>query len=98
MLRGSLDGRGVWGRMDTCICMALHCLPEAATTLCVNGYVLMLSPFSCVRLCVTLWTVALQAPLSTGFSRQEYWSVLPRIRDMIFILLCLTYFTQYDNL
>ena len=25
----------------------------------------------------TLWTVALQAPLSTGFSRQEYWSGLP---------------------
>ena len=25
----------------------------------------------------TLWTVALQAPLSMGFSRQEYWSGLP---------------------
>ena len=25
----------------------------------------------------TLWTVALQAPLFTGFSRQEYWSGLP---------------------
>ena len=23
------------------------------------------------------WTVALQAPLSMGFPRQEYWSVLP---------------------
>ena len=30
-----------------------------------------------VRLCETLWTVALQAPLSMGFSRQEYWSGLP---------------------
>ena len=37
----------------------------------------MLSYFSCVRLFVTLWTVALQAPLSRGFSRQEYWSGLP---------------------
>ena len=27
-----------------------------------------------VRLFVTLWTVAYQAPLSMGFSRQEYWS------------------------
>ena len=36
----------------------------------------MLSHFSRVRLCVTLWTAAHQAPLSTGFSRQEYWSVL----------------------
>ena len=25
----------------------------------------------------TLWTVACQAPLSTRFSRQEYWSGLP---------------------
>ena len=25
----------------------------------------------------TLWTVAHQAPLSMGFSRQEYWSGLP---------------------
>ena len=25
----------------------------------------------------TPWTVAHQAPLSTGFSRQEYWSGLP---------------------
>ena len=32
---------------------------------------------SCVQLFVTLWTVAHQAPLSVGFSRQEYWSGLP---------------------
>jgi len=25
----------------------------------------------------TPWTIALQAPLSMGFSRQEYWSGLP---------------------
>ena len=30
-----------------------------------------------VRLSVTLWTVAHQAPPSTGLSRQEYWSGLP---------------------
>ena len=35
------------------------------------------SHFSYVRLSVTLWTVACQAPLSMGFSRQEYWSGLP---------------------
>ena len=39
---------------------------------------LLLSHFSHVQLCGTLWTVALQAPLSMGFSRQEYWSGLPR--------------------
>ena len=32
----------------------------------------MLSPFSCVQLFETLWSTALQAPLSVGFSRQEY--------------------------
>ena len=32
---------------------------------------------SCVRLFVTPWTVDHQAPLSMGFSRQEYWSELP---------------------
>ena len=29
------------------------------------------------QLSATLWTVALQAPLSMGFSGQEYWSRLP---------------------
>ena len=36
-----------------------------------------LSCLSHVLLYVTLWTVAHQAPLSMGFSRQEYWSGLP---------------------
>ena len=31
----------------------------------------------CVRLFVTLWTVAHRAPLSVEFSRQECWSRLP---------------------
>ena len=35
MLCGSLDGSGVWGRMDTCVCMAesVCCAPETITTL-----------------------------------------------------------------
>ena len=33
--------------------------------------------FSHVRLFATPWTVARQAPLSVGFSRQEYWSGFP---------------------
>ena len=37
----------------------------------------MLSHFSHVLLFVTLWTIAWQAALSMGFSRQEYWSGLP---------------------
>ena len=36
-----------------------------------------LSSFSCVWLCATLGTIVHQAPLSMGFSRQEYWAELP---------------------
>ena len=43
------------------------CIAEAV-------FVCMLSRFSHVRLFATLWTLAQQAPLSNGFSRQEYWS------------------------
>ena len=38
---------------------------------------LLLSLFTGVRLCATPQTTAHQAPLSLGFSRQEYWSGLP---------------------
>ena len=36
----------------------------------------MLSRFSCVPLFATPWTIACQAPLSMGLSRQEHWSGL----------------------
>ena len=39
--------------------------------------VLKVKSFSRVRLFATPWTVAYQASLSMGFSRQEYWSGLP---------------------
>ena len=35
---------------------------------------LKVKSLSHVRLFVTPWTLAYQAPLSLGFSRQEYWS------------------------
>ena len=38
---------------------------------------LLLSRFSRVQLCATPEMAAYQAPLSLGFSRQEYWSGLP---------------------
>ena len=38
---------------------------------------MLLSHFSRVRLCATPEMAAYQAPLSMGFSRQEYWSGLP---------------------
>ena len=39
--------------------------------------VYMLTCFSRVQLLGTLWTVARQAPVFMGFSRQEHWSGLP---------------------
>ena len=39
--------------------------------------VVIVYSLSCVRLFVTPWTVARQAPLSMEFSRQEDWSELP---------------------
>ena len=52
-------------------------LAVAAKTVNKCLHVCMLSHFSHDRLYATLWTVACQAPLSMGFSRQEYWSGLP---------------------
>ena len=49
------------------------------------GYVLVCAQSLCrVRLFVSPWTVARQAPLSMGFPRQEYWSGLqfPSPRDL----------------
>ena len=37
----------------------------------------MLSCFGRIQLFATLWTIAPQAPLFMGFSKQEYWSGLP---------------------
>ena len=41
-------------------------------------------PLSRVRLVATQWTVACQAPLSMGFSQQEYWGglLLPTLGDL----------------
>ena len=55
---------------------------ESRGTLISSTYMLSLS--SCVALFVTLWTVAHQAPLSMGFSRQEYWSGCLAILQGIF--------------
>ena len=45
--------------------------------ICCCMHVYLPSHFSCVQLFVTPWTVVHKAPLSMGFSRQEYWSGLP---------------------
>ena len=63
----------LWITMSTWF---LHWLISKINSLtCIR--VCMLNRFSHVRLFETPWTIAHQAPLSTGFSRQEYWSGLP---------------------
>ena len=63
--------RGRWTGNRRCLLKSeIHSLAQFSSSY-------MLSPFSPVRLSVTPWTMACQAPLSMGFSRQEYWSGLP---------------------
>ena len=50
-----------------------------------------------VRLFVTLWTVAHQAPLSMGFSRQEYWIGLPFPSPTLWKGYLIGYYLMGDN-
>ena len=61
-------------------CPSGHSVPWAASHRADGTFrvpLCVLSRFSRVRLFGTPWTAAHQAPLSVGFSRQEYWSGLP---------------------
>ena len=55
--------------------MALTFFQRYLEQMCVC--VCVCSVFSRVQLFETAWTIAHQAPLSMGFSQQEYWSKLP---------------------
>ena len=71
VIRGRIFSTGLFKiifhlSQTTVVCCDYRCLICA----CV------LSRFNCVRL-FDPWTVICQAPLSMGFSRQEYWSGLP---------------------
>ena len=67
--------------LDICILdvdvLFLHSDPLPSSLLKESLVCACVRCFSPVRLSVTPWTVDLQAPLSMGFSRQEYWSGLP---------------------
>ena len=76
--------------------------PEMHMCVCVCVCACTLSCFSRVWLFVTLRTVPLQAPLSMGFSRQEYCSGLPHHLQRIFLtqwlnphLLCLLHWGEF---
>ena len=57
---------------------------QSSKLLTSYGCLCMLNHFSHAHLLATLWTIAHQAPLSTGFPWQEYWSGLPRPPPGIF--------------
>ena len=59
-----------WGSVDG----GLQPLPRGTTKIQMKWKCQLVS---CVRLSATPWTVAHQAPLSMGLSRQEYWSGEP---------------------
>ena len=57
--------------------MTAYCISQAVCV-CVCAHVCVCAQsLSHAQLYATSWTVACQAPLSTEFSRQEYWSGLP---------------------
>ena len=53
-----------------CVCVCV------CVSLCVWNVMCVCVCSSCIQLFGTLWTVTSQAPLSVGFSRQEYWNRL----------------------
>ena len=57
--------------MCVCVCVCV------CVGVCVCGCVCVCSVIQSCQLFATPWIVALQAPLSMEFSRQDYWSGLP---------------------
>ena len=55
----------------------LNHLAPVISLVSLSRMVVAVESLSCVQLFVTPWITVYQAPLSMGFSRQEYWSGLP---------------------
>ena len=76
----SLADCNPWGlkELDTTKQVTFYCfLIFSILNICMCVYIVVIQSPSNVCLFVTPWTVACQTPLSLGFSKQEYWSVLP---------------------
>ena len=67
-LQETVEERGIWHA-------AIHGVEKSQTRL--HNCACVLTRFSCVQLFGTLWLIALHAPLSVGFSMQQYWGALP---------------------
>ena len=74
----------VRARVCVCVC-ARACMGGVCVCVCMYGVCVCVCVCVClgvgglsrIQLFATPWTVAHQAPLSMGFSRQGYWSGLP---------------------
>ena len=62
---------------DESVVINMTMFPRFAVQFCASVCVCVFGSFSHVQLFATPWTVVHQAPLSVGFSRQEYWSGFP---------------------
>ena len=71
----TVKGFGIVNKAEIGVYLELSCFFRYCQMHC-EQYGDSLVPKSCPTL-VTTWTVACRAPLSMGFSRQEYWSGLP---------------------
>ena len=72
----NLPGPGIINSSPEPLALAGRSIPHHLGKLHVRMFVCMLNHFSCIRLLATQWTIAHQALLSMGLSRQEPWSVL----------------------
>ena len=88
----------IWGKMRTAA--GGDCTSDSSEELFKKAVLLLLlSRFRRVLLFATPWTVAHQAPLSMGFSRQEYWSGLPSTFAfyMTFVYYASKYFISFRD-
>ena len=76
---GGVVGTAGWlrGRGRPCASGAAQVSALTSISLAASPAWKCVSRFSHVRLLVTPWAISCQAPLSMGFSMQEYWSGLP---------------------
>ena len=85
VLEGSLESTDCLGEVGKLFCKGQIVNSPQRVKVCLEWslgttrsllwmHTCVIKRFTSVRVHVTLWTVAHQAPLSLGFSRQEYWS------------------------
>ena len=81
----SVFTRTIWEHKDKNEWPLFGIFDLSGDSVLVKGHLCVFS-LSHVWSFVTLWTIALQAPLSMAFPRQEYWNGLPFLLQGIFLI------------